>query len=347
MHVALYILLTNFNHSVYTIRNHTNEHDSGQQTSSPAGVSSTATVTPTNGSAANNVSKANSTVQVSATATPIPFMTPRSNVSATPIGHKTAQASATAVPIPSVGAVNATASAMVSPGKSLAPKGGSTPNVHSDVVVADEEYSASPTPLSDDNKPSCFPGESVVTLKNGGRRSMQELSVGDIVQVDGSRYAPIYAFTHRDANAISKFVEIGTDSGLTLTASAGHYIMANGRATIAAKIKAGYTLRTANATITRVVRTRRVVCKGLFNPMTIGGLIVVDGIVSTTMTNALPLPFAKALLLPVEAAYKYASIDLLRDTFAKSSDSMRHLSHFVSAVSHVYTSVNPFLAFRM
>lgn len=59
-----------------------------------------------------------------------------------------------------------------------------------------------------------------------------------------------------------------------------------------------------------VEKVQRVAGKGLYNPQTVLGDIVVDGFLATTYTSAAKAEVAHALLAPVRAAYVTGGLDL-------------------------------------
>ena len=114
-------------------------------------------------------------------------------------------------------------------------------------------------------------------------------------------------FSHWSAAPLSDFVEIELENAVVLLATSGHYIWVvaplKGRHKViskadvklieAKKVKIGMTLpyvsSAGQAPIgLEVIDTRMTRTRGLFNPHTSSGSIVVNGIVATTFTNTLP-----------------------------------------------------------
>ncbi|GAB0496275.1 hypothetical protein MMPV_007587 [Pyropia vietnamensis] len=210
-------------------------------------------------------------------------------------------------PIPPPPAVPS-ASPAASPGESPAP--GETP---------DATIDASVEPAEDDAV--CFPATATVDVVGRGRVAMADLHVGDVVAVGGGRPpSPIYTFSHADSVAVSTFVSLTTtakpaqatgvsSSGAagatpaTLLMSPGHYLPVNGRLAAAKTVVVGDTLAAGPAgepvTVTSV---KRVSSRGLYNPHTVDGGLLVDGIRTSCYTTAVEPRLADALLAPARWA---------------------------------------------
>lgn len=168
----------------------------------------------------------------------------------------------------------------------------------------DEEGNTFDTSFKDDadDGSSCFPGDAQLILKGGKTRRMDELNVGDHVLVSPDVYSPVFLFTHQDARAEPVFARIhhdGADSPLTLTP--GHYLYANDELVAASAVRAGDRLRTSSGLVVRVTRIARAHGSGLYNPQTLHGDVVVNGVVASTYTRAVDPRTAAALLAPVRA----------------------------------------------
>lgn len=89
-----------------------------------------------------------------------------------------------------------------------------------------------------------------------------------------------------------------------LLLSPGHYLWVNGRLAAASTVVAGDALIAADGTRAVVTGVSRIVASGLFNPHTLGGSLVVDGLAVSCYTTAVRVGVADALLAPVRAAYR-------------------------------------------
>ena len=85
----------------------------------------------------------------------------------------------------------------------------------------------------------------------------------------------------------------------------GHYLpLATGELIAASEISVGDSLILGNGTIARVVYVSSTLGKGLYNPQTLHGNIVVNGIVASTYTQAVQPRVASMLLAPLRMAFK-------------------------------------------
>lgn len=160
---------------------------------------------------------------------------------------------------------------------------------------------------------ACFPADARVQLRNGGVIAMRELRVSDHVAVGNGQYSPVFGFSHRDPTAIASFVSLQLQSGTRLRVTRTHYVYANGRAVLARDVRVGDWMRLMNATESRVIAVNASCPQraGLFNPQTLHGDIVVDGVVVSTFTAALLKGAAHPLLTPLRAVYRTCGSDLL------------------------------------
>jgi desert hedgehog protein len=176
---------------------------------------------------------------------------------------------------------------------------------------------------------SCFPGEATVALEDGTTRRMDELRIGDrvaVIRPDGTRsFDDVYLFTHKDGAASGRYLTLTLASGRTLSLSPRHFIPV--ATDVAASwegriVKAADELREgdivwheaadgsmASAAVTAITSQSRV---GLYNPLTMGGSILVDGVAASAHSDwfldgiVSPDTQAKvyqAILAPVRLAY--------------------------------------------
>lgn len=148
----------------------------------------------------------------------------------------------------------------------------------------------------------CFPGDSLVELQDGAMKNMDALEVGDKVRVGPNEFSEVYFFSTSIGNTKTQFVKIHTDEAeVTLTAS--HFLYANGKLVEAKDVKTGDDVILANnskSTVRDVSTSWEV---GLYNPHTMHGDIVVDGVLTSTYTNAVHPKLAHALLSPLRTMY--------------------------------------------
>lgn len=178
---------------------------------------------------------------------------------------------------------------------------------HAAAVSRQVVPSASEEPMpsvSPDADPVCFPGSAEVTLASGASARMDALKVGDRVLTSSGVFSEVFMFTHRLSEQAHSFVRLDTAAGSSLRLTAGHYLYANGARVAAAAVRVGDELELADGSASRVVRVGREDGLGLFNPQTVTGDIVVDGVRASTFTTAVEPSAAQALLAPLRAAYE-------------------------------------------
>lgn len=155
------------------------------------------------------------------------------------------------------------------------------------------------------DRAECFPGDALVSLEKGAQKRMDEVVVGDRVLVGDGTYSDVFAWTHQDGHAASRFyVALSTDGGHRLVATGGHYVYADGKPMQARHVRIGMAMRSASGSEVSVIKVERIRSKGLYNPQTVHGDIVVNGLVSTSYTAAIDPPVSHALLAPLRAGYK-------------------------------------------
>ncbi|CAN8073242.1 unnamed protein product [Agarophyton chilense] len=156
---------------------------------------------------------------------------------------------------------------------------------------------------------SCFPASSTVQRSDGAIVQMEELRVGDEVLASSGKYSPIYTFSHRSHDAYTEFVHIRTKNH-SLSLSSEHNLYVNGRMRYAGLVKEGEFVRGLLGE-ERVLRVSREWQWGLYNPHTIDGEIVVDGVVCSCFTGAVSTGVAQGLLTPVRSAFSIGGTDWL------------------------------------
>jgi Hint module len=144
---------------------------------------------------------------------------------------------------------------------------------------------------------------------------MDELSVGDSVKVGPKLYSKIFMFTHKSKEVKDEFVEISTASGATLVLTGGHYIPVEGSLVPAWSVRVGSLVRLGDGQSDEVTSTRTVSGSGLYNPQTLQGNIVVNGIIASTYTTAIDPLLAHAVLAPFRSMFSALGLKL---TFLES-----------------------------
>lgn len=181
----------------------------------------------------------------------------------------------------------------------------------SDSDGEDDDDDLDPSPSEDES--ACFPAAARVTLADGTAIGVDVLARGHTVRVGGGGAATseVFLFSHKVAGGDHPYTRLVTPAG-SLTASAGHYVYANGALKAAGAVVVGDTLETAAGDAVPVTAVTTVRAAGLYAPHTLHGDVVVDGFRVSTYTTAVAPAVAHALLAPVRAAYR-AGVDVVGD----------------------------------
>jgi Hint module len=158
--------------------------------------------------------------------------------------------------------------------------------------------------IDDGGRPACFPGGAVVEVEGSGLRAMRDLRVGDRVLVAPGEYSPVFMFTHRLAAEAGEFVEVAATGCVTeLRVTPGHFLYVNGALVAAGRVAVGDRVVLRDGRVSEVLGVRRVRDVGLFNPQTLHGDVVVDGVLASTFTQAVDPVVAHVALAPLRAVY--------------------------------------------
>ena len=137
-------------------------------------------------------------------------------------------------------------------------------------------HSATRAPTLDPFAKACFSGSTLVTVKNMGTVTMDNLQLGDLIMTANGRYEPVYSFGHRAESMVAEYLQFLPSN---LEVSADHMVFVvtrdgNSRALPAAFVKVGDQLMHGE-TVTEIMRVHR---KGLYAPFTPSGTLVVNGV---------------------------------------------------------------------
>jgi hypothetical protein len=137
---------------------------------------------------------------------------------------------------------------------------------------------------------------------------MRALTIGDRVKVGRAEYSEVFMFTHKDPHFRTHFKALRCKSGHVIKMTPGHYVYLNGALAAAGSAKARDKVMLGNGEVSEVVEVSDVVETGLYNPQTVHGDIVVDGVVASTYTTAVSPTFAHAWLSPLRFLYGIAGV---------------------------------------
>jgi hypothetical protein len=148
----------------------------------------------------------------------------------------------------------------------------------------------------------CFPADATVRTEAGAVKAMRDVRLGDRVQVvspDGSLgYEEVYLNTHKDGAASVPYVTLTLASGRALTLSPRHFIpvVADARAAWDGRVTKGadevrpgdFVWSQADdgrMVLDQVTATGTRIAVGAYNPLTLNGTIVVDGVVASAHSD--------------------------------------------------------------
>jgi hypothetical protein len=164
----------------------------------------------------------------------------------------------------------------------------------------------------------CFPGDATVQLKDKSFKMMSDLEIGDQVLVAPDTYSEVYMFSHRHHDVLATFVKLSTESGHVLHLTSNHYLYVNQRLTAARAVQVGDVVLTAAGAETRVANISTVSKRGLYNPHTLQGDVVVNGIQTSTYTASVAPTLAHLVLWPVRLLYSLG-VDIFNGVFDQGS----------------------------
>jgi hypothetical protein len=175
----------------------------------------------------------------------------------------------------------------------------------------------------------CFPADATVRTEAGAVKAMRDVRLGDRLQVamaDGSLgYEEVYLNTHKDGTSSASYAVLKLASGRALTLSPRHFIpVAQDAGAVwedrvtrdADEVRPGDFLwsRADNGgtVLDQVVESETEVAVGAYNPLTMNGTIVVDGVVASAHSDWFldgvvsadtEAKVYQAILAPVRLAY--------------------------------------------
>lgn len=136
---------------------------------------------------------------------------------------------------------------------------------------------------------------------------MSQLEVGDRVHVGQNQYSPVFMFTHRIPDIIHQHVSLHAgNNGIveaTLSLTKGHFLYVNGELKEAGKVKIGDELSLGDGRTSEVMSVECSAFKGLYNPQTAHGDLMVNGVRVSTYTTAVDMHVAHSMLAPLRAAF--------------------------------------------
>lgn len=139
---------------------------------------------------------------------------------------------------------------------------------------ADDYPKPSPSP-SPSPAPECFPSEAIIETPEG-KKPIYALEIGDFA-LSHEGFSEVYLLGHADNESVIEYLRLTTDNGTSIRLSKEHFIESNGRYVYAKDVRKGDRLAYGE----RVIGIEKEKAKGLWNPFTIAGTIVVDGVLAS------------------------------------------------------------------
>jgi hypothetical protein len=138
----------------------------------------------------------------------------------------------------------------------------------------------------------CFSGQNKIQVQGRGRIDMKDLRIGDYVQVSGGKFSRVYSFLHLDRDSEMVYMQIYTrdddnDHDGPLEISPDHMIFVNNQIQKAEDVRVGDWLGLNLRRV--VVDIRSVRRRGIYNPGTEDGTIVVSGILASSYPAVLDI----------------------------------------------------------
>lgn len=164
-----------------------------------------------------------------------------------------------------------------------------------------------------DSSPACFPADAHVVLADGRIVRMDSLSPGTAVASGREAFSHVHGFSHRFVGStLHKFVQVVTFGGTNLTATGGHYVYKFERVDSQERpalvtmdeIRIGDRLLKHDGNKSTVVGIQTVWKRGLINPHTLNGDIIVNGFVASCYTRHVGSYTSQALLVPLRAIFR-------------------------------------------
>lgn len=178
----------------------------------------------------------------------------------------------------------------------------STINSTDAVLTETPEFNQSPD--SSGEAPVCFPESATVYLVDGSRKSMHSLRIGDTILSAPGHFSSVFMFTHRMSEIIHQFVVLST-THTNISLTSGHFLYVNGELAPAGNVRCGDRIRLHNGSEDVVKNISFELKRGLYNPQTMHGDIVVNGVHASTYTKTVSPFMAHGLLAPLRMIYHY------------------------------------------
>jgi hypothetical protein len=196
---------------------------------------------------------------------------------------------------------------------------------------------------------TCFPGDSVVITPTG-TKLMSHLEVGDKVLSVSKMglviFEEIYMLGHKDFHSIGSFLRIHTLSNATLRLTRDHQISFTSQVDKAPKygpaaaVKVGDYVHVVSkdntiVSLSKVTAVDEIFAQGYFNPYTMEGNIVVDGVVASCHSSFILDNLFNRMGISIPAGYQAVFAPLRVIFKAVGAKAFQHIQFLVDAIIEI------------
>jgi hypothetical protein len=191
----------------------------------------------------------------------------------------------------------------------------------------------------------CFPADAVVTTVRHGATRISALKIGDKVlaaRPDGSTFFDdVYMFGHKDTTTAARFVRLETAGGAALRLTSDHHLFVirggERRGVPASQALVGDLVhvegRLGASQLEAIVAKSLVAGTGLFNPYTLSGSIVVDGVAASCHSSSALDGVFRLMGVSVPDGYQAVFAPLRAMYRALGADRMASIEFIIDAVA--------------
>ncbi|CAN8071877.1 unnamed protein product [Agarophyton chilense] len=197
-------------------------------------------------------------------------------------------------------------------------------------AIPSSENSSTPSPSTSEapqnDGSSCFPAGALTVGGNGNLIRVEDLRVGNRVMVADGILSPVIDFSHAEKAIVFPFSQFITEGGKSLTVTSSHYIYTQRGLLPARDVSASDFLTLSNGTLALVTAKIQIFDRGLFNPHTSHGDIIIDGFKVSSYTSAIEPRIAHALMAPIRLLDMLGSRPSLLSFFVRNPLVMRYFN---------------------
>lgn len=122
-------------------------------------------------------------------------------------------------------------------------------------------------------------------------------------------------------------------SGVELSLTAGHYLYVNGNLAAAGTVRAGEAVESATGARLAVISVCSDSTEGLYNPLFVYGAVIINGILASVFTSAIPPSAAHIRFAPLRAVY--ARLGFVTAAVNQDSDFLDNQARRVGSLAYL------------